>query len=144
MAELAVENEIVALGSNIDSRLLAEQDKGEDIAVLCAVLAMRPGGNDCAIQRTFALLTAKNLTGSMPYVIVLPTKGTRWKTTGGSLGFLKRSCFSTLATMMEAPKATTLRATKSHERSLARKGSSRVDRIPISAVERGQWWNCGW
>lgn len=34
MAELAIEDEFVAFGTNIDGRFPAEKDEGEDIAVL--------------------------------------------------------------------------------------------------------------
>lgn len=34
MAELAIEDELVALGANIDGSFLAEQDEGEDVAIL--------------------------------------------------------------------------------------------------------------
>lgn len=40
------------------------------------------------LQLTFLLFSLKNRGGSMPYVTVLPIKGSQWKTTGGSLGFL--------------------------------------------------------
>lgn len=39
--------------------------------------------------------------------MVLPMKGTQWKTTGGSVGFLKRSCRSTLITMAKNMKVAT-------------------------------------
>jgi len=35
----------------------------------------------------------------MPYVTVLPMKGIQWKTTGGSVGFLDKSCLRTFETM---------------------------------------------
>ena len=35
----------------------------------------------------------------MPYVTVLPITGNKWKTRGGSLGFMNRNCLRTLRTM---------------------------------------------
>jgi hypothetical protein len=37
VADLAVQDELVALGSDVDGRLLAEQDEGEALAVLSRV-----------------------------------------------------------------------------------------------------------
>jgi hypothetical protein len=67
MAEFAIQDELVALGANIDSSFLAEQDKGENVAILESRVShdltrpRRPLG-----WHTFSLHSAKNLTGSMP------------------------------------------------------------------------------
>jgi hypothetical protein len=59
---------------------------------------------------TFFWFAKKNLYGSMPYVTVLPMTGSRWKTTGGSFGFLSSSWVRTLRTMASTIKEAKLDA----------------------------------
>ena len=89
VSQLAVEDEIIALGSKTHGRFLAEKDEGKDIAILPAsdrLLVHCPPffGLVEKQRRTCSRHRKKNLYGSMPYVIVLPKNGTQWKTRGGS------------------------------------------------------------
>lgn len=87
--ELSIQYELIALRSEADGGLFAEKNKGEYVAILR--LSQSPVLVWDVVQSTFSRQEKKNLYGSMPYVTVLPTSGTKWKTTGGSLGFLKNN-----------------------------------------------------
>lgn len=101
--DLSVENEVVALGTKVDSHLATEKNEGEYIAILppVSVFPSWPLGT----RHTFFCWAKKNLYGSMPYVTVLPMIGNKWKTTGGSLGFLSSNCWRTLRTTASTRKA---------------------------------------
>lgn len=62
--ELAVENEVIALGVQTDSHLATQEDEGEHIAILFAsqrISSFAPG-----TRHTFFCWAKKNLYGSMP------------------------------------------------------------------------------
>jgi hypothetical protein len=101
--DLSVEDEVVALGTKTNSHLATEHDEGEHVAILPPVSEFPswPLGT----RHTFFCWAKKNLYGSMPYVIVLPMTGNKWKTTGGSLGFLSSNCWRTLRTTASTRKA---------------------------------------
>jgi hypothetical protein len=65
VAELAIQNEVVALGAQVDRGLLAKEDEGENVAVLRISLLETPreifqGGRGRRL-RTFARALKKNL-----------------------------------------------------------------------------------
>lgn len=68
VAKLAVEDEIVAFGAQVDGGFLAEEDEGKDIAILLRTETVRNGQlqEACGIKRTFARQLKKNLYGSIP------------------------------------------------------------------------------
>lgn len=66
--ELAVQDEVIAFGAQVNRGLFAEKDEGEDVAILCTIpirrrwLEQRP----LCRRRTFLRQSKKNLYGSMP------------------------------------------------------------------------------
>jgi hypothetical protein len=70
IADLAVEDEVVALGPDIDGGLLAEQDEGKAVAVLCKAVQSATSivlrVSVCPINLTFFLFSLKKRGGSIP------------------------------------------------------------------------------
>ncbi len=97
---LRVEYEVVSLGPEVDGGFLAEENECEDVSVLKAscqhglggIRDTRMMGGGRVEYLTFAWHWAKNLSGSIPYVTVLPMMGSQWNTSGGSWAFLRNSC----------------------------------------------------
>ena len=73
--------------------------------------------------------------GSIPYAIVLPIKGTQWKTTGGSCGFLYKACPRTLSTTDRHRKAITVRKMRNlveDEETMSSIGERKAESRPIA------------
>lgn len=135
--DLSVQDKVVALGVQAHRHLATEEHEREDVAILRPVSLRRLAVPDV---HTFFWFAKKKPYGSMPYVMVLPSTGNQWNTTGGSLGFLSSSCFNTLRTMASRIKEAKPEATSTGKDELEVKspnGPAMSARTPI-LCRRGQ------
>jgi hypothetical protein len=69
VAKLAIQDEVITFGAEIDRSLLAEEDEGENVAILPALVlesAAKEFPGEGMKLHTFARASKKNLYGSMP------------------------------------------------------------------------------